>query len=133
MALADVYDALTSRRVYKEAFTHDVAQAIIVEESGKQFDPDVVDAFIQDADEFNAVRERLQEHHMTLELSEEAKALLAQEGFDPTYGARPLKRAIQKHLENPLAMEMLQGRFNGGDCIMASVNDGRVVFQVDGQ
>ena len=79
------------------------------------------------------VRERLQEHHMTLELSEEAKALLAQEGFDPTYGARPLKRAIQKHLENPLAMEMLQGRFNDGDCIMASVNDGRVVFQVEGQ
>ncbi len=61
VALADVYDALTSRRVYKEAFTHDVAHAIIVEESGKQFDPDVVDAYLQTADEFNAVREKLQE------------------------------------------------------------------------
>jgi ATP-dependent Clp protease ATP-binding subunit ClpB len=77
------------------------------------------------------VRDRLQEHHITLELSEEAKTLLAQEGFDPTYGARPLKRAIQKHLENPLAMEMLQGRFGEGGRIVASVNDGKVVFSLD--
>jgi ATP-dependent Clp protease ATP-binding subunit ClpB len=77
------------------------------------------------------VRDRLQEHHITLELSQEAKRLLAQEGFDPTYGARPLKRAIQKNLENPLAMEMLQGRFGDGARIVASVSDGKVVFEAE--
>jgi len=57
------------------------------------------------------LKKRLEGQHITLELSDEAKALLAREGYDPAYGARPLKRAIQKHIENPLAMEMLQGSF----------------------
>ncbi|MBW2109345.1 MAG: ATP-dependent chaperone ClpB [Deltaproteobacteria bacterium] len=75
------------------------------------------------------VQRRLDEQYITLELSQEAKALLAREGFDPAYGARPLKRAIQKHIENPLAMEMLQGRFKEGDHIVAAVDDGKVVFR----
>jgi ATP-dependent Clp protease ATP-binding subunit ClpB len=74
------------------------------------------------------VRERLRDRHITLELSEDAKTLLARDGFDPTYGARPLKRAIQKHVENPLAMEMLQGRYGDGAHIVASVRDGKIVF-----
>jgi putative two-component system response regulator len=59
MALADVYDALTSKRVYKSAYGHEVARSIIVEESGKQFDPDVVDAFVQTESTFMKLRERL--------------------------------------------------------------------------
>jgi putative two-component system response regulator len=61
VALADVYDALTSKRVYKDAFAHDLAHSIIVEERGTHFDPDVVDAFLENTDEFNAIREQLQE------------------------------------------------------------------------
>ncbi len=75
------------------------------------------------------VRKRLEERHMSLELSKEAKTLLAHEGFDPVYGARPLKRAIQKHLENPLALEILQGKFGDGDAIRAEVEGGTVVFR----
>ncbi|MBW1744256.1 MAG: ATP-dependent chaperone ClpB, partial [Deltaproteobacteria bacterium] len=67
------------------------------------------------------VQKRLDEQHLTLELSDAAKALLAREGYDPTYGARPLKRAIQKHVENPLAMEILEGHFNDGARILADV------------
>ncbi len=52
VALADVYDALISKRVYKEAFTHDVARSILTEESGKHFDPDIVDAFVQNEHQF---------------------------------------------------------------------------------
>ncbi len=76
------------------------------------------------------VQKRLEDHHLTLELSDAAKALLAREGYDPTYGARPLKRAIQKHIENPLAMEMLQGNFGEGANLLADVNEGKIVFKV---
>jgi ATP-dependent Clp protease ATP-binding subunit ClpB len=75
------------------------------------------------------LQNRLEEQQLTLELSDAAKALLAQEGYDPTYGARPLKRAIQKHVENPLAMEMLQGNFSEGAHILADVNEGKIVFR----
>jgi putative two-component system response regulator len=61
VALADVYDALTSKRVYKGAFTHDIAKAMIVQESGTHFDPDVVKAFLACEDRFMAIRERLGE------------------------------------------------------------------------
>ena len=75
------------------------------------------------------VKKRLEGQHITLGLSDAAKALLAREGYDPTYGARPLKRAIQKHVENPLAMEMLQGSFLEGANILADVNEGKIVFR----
>jgi ATP-dependent Clp protease ATP-binding subunit ClpB len=74
------------------------------------------------------VQKRLEDQHMTLELSDAAKGLLAREGFDATFGARPLKRAIQKHIENPLAMEILEGKFVDGAAVVADVNQGKIVF-----
>lgn len=61
IALADVYDALTSKRVYKQAFTHDSAKSIIVEGRGTHFDPDVVDSFLQLEDQFLSIRQRFAE------------------------------------------------------------------------
>ena len=61
VAIADVYDALTSKRVYKPAFEHSVARSIILKESGTHFDPDLVDAFLAVEDEFIAIRERYNE------------------------------------------------------------------------
>jgi len=61
VTLADVYDALTSKRVYKDAFQHEIARSIIVEESGSHFDPSVVDAFLACEEQFVAVRERFSE------------------------------------------------------------------------
>jgi putative two-component system response regulator len=58
MAVADVYDALVSKRVYKDALTHDATQAIIEEGRGKHFDPDVVDAFLAIGDKFLDIRQR---------------------------------------------------------------------------
>jgi ATP-dependent Clp protease ATP-binding subunit ClpB len=75
------------------------------------------------------VRKRLEDQHMALTLSQEAKDLLAREGFDATYGARPLKRAIQRFIENPLAMEMLQGSFGENAHVLADVEDGKIVFR----
>ncbi len=80
--------------------------------------------------QLKSVQKRLIEHNVTLELSDAAKVLLAQEGYDPAFGARPLKRAIQKHIENPLAMEMLQGNLGERAHILADVNEGKIVFRV---
>ena len=62
------------------------------------------------------------------ELTEAAKELLGREGFDPIYGARPLKRAIQKELIQPLAMSLLRGEFNDGDTVLVDAADGKLTF-----
>ncbi|MEO1977867.1 MAG: AAA family ATPase, partial [Paracoccaceae bacterium] len=74
------------------------------------------------------LRERLAERDMTLTVSDDALAQLAVVGFDPVYGARPLKRAIQNRLENPLARELLAGHFGPGDAIRVSAEDGHLAF-----
>jgi putative two-component system response regulator len=61
VAVADVYDALTSKRVYKEAFSHHITRSMIVEQAGAQFDPDVVDAFVHNEDVFLAIRAQFAE------------------------------------------------------------------------
>ena len=75
------------------------------------------------------LRERLAERKVELEVTDEAKELIAEEGWDPAYGARPLKRAIQRLLENPLALELLEGRFSEGDTVRVDVRDGELVFE----
>jgi len=75
------------------------------------------------------LRRRLAERELGLELSEAALDRLAEAGFDPVYGARPLKRAIQAQVENPLAQEILKGRFAPGDTIEVDVSgDGGLAF-----
>jgi len=75
------------------------------------------------------LQKRLLEKNLSVELTEEAKDLLAREGYDPVYGARPLKRVIQRWIENPLAMELLNGGFKEGDAILIGVKDGKLTFQ----
>jgi len=74
------------------------------------------------------LQRRLQERDITLQLSDAALDLLGESGFDPVYGARPLKRAIQMQLENPLAQEILAGHFGPGDAIRIDVQDGKLAF-----
>jgi ATP-dependent Clp protease ATP-binding subunit ClpB len=72
----------------------------------------------------------LTDRKLTLELTPEAKQVVATEGFDPAYGARPLKRSIQRMLQDPLAMAVLEGRFAPGDHIVATVgDDGKIAFE----
>ncbi|KPQ23063.1 MAG: ATP-dependent chaperone protein ClpB [Halomonas sp. HL-48] len=74
------------------------------------------------------LRMRLAEHELSLEISDDALAQLAVVGFDPVYGARPLKRAIQSRIENPLSQDLLAGKFSPGDTIHISAQDGKLVF-----
>jgi ATP-dependent Clp protease ATP-binding subunit ClpB len=72
---------------------------------------------------------RVAQMDMKLEVSDAALRELAREGFDPSYGARPLKRAIQQQIENPLAKEILSGHFAPKDVIRVDMEDGRIVFE----
>jgi ATP-dependent Clp protease ATP-binding subunit ClpB len=75
------------------------------------------------------LHERLAERDMRIELSDDARDRLADAGFDPVYGARPLKRAIQQQIENPLANEILEGKFKPGDVIEIGVADDGLQFK----
>jgi ATP-dependent Clp protease ATP-binding subunit ClpB len=74
------------------------------------------------------LRQRLADRELSLELTDAAKEALAEAGWDPAYGARPLKRAIQRLLENPLALRLLEGEFVGGDTIRVDAQHGDLVF-----
>ncbi len=75
------------------------------------------------------VRREMRGQGMDLEVTAEAKELLAKEGFDPTFGARPLRRAIQRLVEDPLSDELLRGSFQSGDVIVVDARDGQIVFE----
>ena len=79
--------------------------------------------------QLNYLHDRLADRDMRINLSEAAMDKLADAGFDPVYGARPLKRAIQHQIENPLAQEILQGKFKPGDVIDVGVEDDHLEFQ----
>src|SRR5579883_1572876 len=74
------------------------------------------------------LRKRLQERNMDLTLDDAARDLLGEAGFDPVYGARPLKRAIQQQIENPLAQRILKGEFAPGDRVRATAREGQILF-----
>ncbi len=78
--------------------------------------------------QLNALNEQLIQQGLTLDVTPDAKRWLAEKGFDPHFGARPLKRAIQKHLEDILSDEMLKGRFANGGLIEVSLQDDSLVF-----
>ena len=75
------------------------------------------------------IRKRLQERKLSLELTEGAKHYIAQAGYSPVYGARPLKRVLQKQILDPLALQLLEGAFVEGDRIVIDQDEGRVIFR----
>jgi ATP-dependent Clp protease ATP-binding subunit ClpB len=78
--------------------------------------------------QLSQVIERVAERDVTLEVTPEARTLLGNMGYDPTYGARPLRRVIQKQLVDKLALALLEARFHAGDTVSADVSDGQVVL-----
>ncbi|HTE20070.1 MAG TPA: AAA family ATPase, partial [Armatimonadota bacterium] len=75
------------------------------------------------------VNRQLITQDMQLDVSQEAREILASEGWDPNYGARPLRRAIQRLIEDPLSEEVLLGRFSAGDTIRADAEGGKIIFR----
>jgi ATP-dependent Clp protease ATP-binding subunit ClpB len=81
--------------------------------------------------QLESLRRRLAARNLKLEISDEAKKLLGEEGYDPTYGARPLKRVIQQRIENPLAGHLLRGDFVDGDTIHVDINTSKHDFSFE--
>ena len=135
--------------------TSNIATPFIQEFSGKELEDKVMEAlkarfrpeFLNRVDEivtFNPLsmeelkkivgiqmrylQDRLAERKLTIAVSDSVKELIASKGFDPVFGARPVKRTIQRLIEDPLSMKILEGEFNEGDTIKADVSDGTIVF-----
>jgi len=115
-----VMDAL--RATFKPEFLNRIDEIIIFH----NLTPEQIGAIVEI--QIERLARRLAERKITLSLTEPAKQLIARKGYDPVYGARPLKRAIQQAIENPLAVEILKGRFPEGSEILADVEGDRMVF-----
>ena len=74
------------------------------------------------------LQERLAERKLGVELTKKAKVWLAKEGYDPLYGARPLRRAIERYIENPLSTKLLRGEFSQGDTVIVDLRDDGLTF-----
>ncbi|MBI5116153.1 ATP-dependent chaperone ClpB [Candidatus Poribacteria bacterium] len=114
------------RRQFRPEFLNRIDDVITFNSLGKEEIRQIVE--IQMAN----VRKRLTEKRVDLKLTESAKKLLADEGFDPAYGARPLKRAIQRMVLDPLAVRILKQEFHEGDTIEVGSTDGQISFRKAG-
>ncbi len=115
-------DALRLR--FKPEFLNRVDDMIIFHSLSKEHLQSIVDI------QLSYLKDRLQEHNYEIDVSKGAKTWIADVGYDLTYGARPLKRAIQRHIENPMALKILEGTFKEGDNILIDMDkNGHVSFR----
>ncbi|MDJ0760215.1 MAG: ATP-dependent chaperone ClpB [Woeseiaceae bacterium] len=108
---------------FRPEFINRVDDVVVFHPLGKEHIRKIVDI------QLGYLHDRLADRDMQIHLSDAARDQLAEAGFDPVYGARPLKRAIQQQVENPLAQEILQGKFKPGDVIEVGVSENRLDFQ----
>ena len=118
---AAVMDAVGSH--FRPEFINRIDELVIFEPLGTEQIAGIADI------QLGRLRKRLAERELRFELTPEALEKLVAEGYDPIYGARPLKRAIQRWIENPLAQQILSGEFEPGRTIQALVEDGEIVFK----
>ncbi len=111
------------RRTFRPEFLNRVDEIIVFRPLTRDQITSIVEILME------RVRREIRGQGMELILTEAARDLLAQEGFDPQYGARPLRRAIQRLVEDPLSDDMLRGKFSAGDKIVLDVRDGQAVFE----
>jgi ATP-dependent Clp protease ATP-binding subunit ClpB len=112
----------TLRAQFRPEFLNRVDEIIIFHSLSREQIGQIVDI------QLRILSARLADRHMTINLTGAAKDLIVNEGFDPTYGARPLKRTIQRFLENPLSKKILQGEFQQGDSIRVEMEEDRLTF-----
>ncbi len=110
------------RRVFRPEFLNRLDEIIVFHQLTETEIGKIVDLMVAE------VADRLREFQMELDVSTEAKALLAKEGYDPVYGARPLRRAIQRRIEDQLSEEILVGTIKPGSKVQVGVQDGKLSF-----
>jgi ATP-dependent Clp protease ATP-binding subunit ClpB len=110
------------RDVFRPEFLNRIDEVVEFHSLSKEQLADIVEL------QLHRLRERMAERGLGLELTDAAKEQLVEAGWDPTYGARPLKRAIQRLVENPLALRLLEGEFAEGDTVRVDAQDGGLSF-----
>ncbi|NLE96147.1 MAG: ATP-dependent chaperone ClpB [Dehalococcoidia bacterium] len=116
-----VMDELRAR--FRPEFLNRIDETIIFRQLGEGEIRQIVDL------QFNNLKRRLAEKRIDVVLNDEARDIIVREGFDPAYGARPLKRAIQRLVLDPLAIKVLEGAFHEGDTILVSGREGQLTFE----
>ncbi len=127
-AAQDEYEAMKRRvtdelkRSFRPEFLNRIDEIIVFHQLTKLEIREIVDLMV------NQLSSRLQEYGLQISLTDAAKDLLADEGFDPTFGARPLRRAIQRKIEDELSEKMLDGTFKADDKVFIDADNGKLVF-----
>jgi len=110
------------KKDFRPEFLNRVDEIIVFHELTEEQLRSIIDLMIKD------LQKRLADRKLEVELTEKAKLWLVKEGFDPVYGARPLRRAIERHVENPLSTRLLRGEFNPGDTIVVDYGEDGLIF-----
>ncbi|MBW1842155.1 MAG: AAA family ATPase, partial [Deltaproteobacteria bacterium] len=118
-----VMEALRSQ--FKPEFINRIDEIIVFHNLSPEQINDIVDI------QMRLLTKRLADRHIELSLENGARSFLAEKGYDPVYGARPLKRAIQQYIENPLSMDILEGNICDGDHIRAQIDGDRITFKTE--
>ena len=113
-----------SKRVLKPEFINRLDDLIVFRPLGRPELLQIIDL------EILKVTDRIKAKDIHLTLDDSAKEFLIEKGYDPQYGARPMRRAVERHLEDPMAEEILRGNIKGGDTATVSAKDGKLVFAV---
>jgi ATP-dependent Clp protease ATP-binding subunit ClpC len=111
------------KRFFRPEFLNRIDGTVVFHPLDKEHILQIVDIVLED------VAKNLTEKNLTLEVTQEAKVFLAENGFDPTFGARPLRRIIQDTVENKLSDEILAGHFNDNDTILVTVEEDEIVVR----
>ncbi len=110
---------------FKPEFLNRIDETILFHSLSKKDMSGIIDIQLQ------RLQKRLEDKKIGLTISDTAKSYLVDSGYNPLFGARPLKRAIQRHLEDPLAMELLEGKFQEGSKIDVTMDSGKLIFKTD--
>jgi len=110
------------KKTFRPEFLNRLDEIIVFHELTEEQLRSIVDLLVKD------LQERLVEHKLKVELTDKAKSWLAKVSYDPLYGARPLRRAIEHHIENPLSTKLLRGEFSQGDTIIVDLRDDALTF-----
>jgi ATP-dependent Clp protease ATP-binding subunit ClpB len=121
-------DVLTVLRDhFKPEFLNRIDDIVVFSQLAKEQIAKIIDVQLE------KLRKNLEERGITLELTDSARELLVAEGYDPVYGARPLKRAIQSLIQNPLAVKLLNGDIGSGQTVKVTAENGVMKFTGDGE
>jgi ATP-dependent Clp protease ATP-binding subunit ClpB len=119
---SNIRTAEAMREHFRPEFLNRIDEIVVFDGLDKEQLADIAELQLE------RLRARLAERKLSLELTEAAKEVLAEAGWDPIYGARPLKRALQRLVENPLAQRLLEGEFEEGDTIRVDAQNGELAF-----